>query len=310
MRCRRSASIATLVGVTIAISTAARRQDASLAQPNASIDFRPHPVAYHSTAARLKALLYDAPQARVRLLTATGPPVDVMLHHGGAYSARERARLEGRIRDGAVLLLLDSHADLMDQVGLVPRPATVDQADRIEYDIASHIVPSLADGLIVEVIHVGNRRFDREGRLPGHLPGVRQVWVARVRDRTGVEAAVLIDGDRPAPGTALARVQQQVERRRKLIDKALARVAPLIEREPVSTAGLEVLRISDTPVTIRTTFPEDLPDLGQRVVTALVQLDRDLTRGTLYEARNAAPLQGAEQGGSDRRHLVVRRISG
>ena len=71
------------------------------AQPHAIAGQLPDPGRYEAAAARLKAQLYDSPQARVRVLSSAGPPVDVMLHHGGAYSARERARLEGRIRDGA-----------------------------------------------------------------------------------------------------------------------------------------------------------------------------------------------------------------
>ena len=178
----------------------------------------------------------DSPDSRVRVLTTAGPPVDLMLHHGGAYSSRERARLEGRIRDGAILVLFDSHADLMDQVGLAPRPTTPEEADRIEYDIASHIVPSIADGLVSEVVHVGNRRLDEQGRLPGHLPGVRRLWVVRIKDTAGVHTAVLLDGERPTPSDALARIRpvpgasREVHGRRARANTANSRAARSIHR--------------------------------------------------------------------------------
>jgi hypothetical protein len=230
---------------------------------------------YFATAERIKAQLYETPQARVRVLAVAGPPIDLMLHHGGSYSARERARLEGRLHDGAVLLFLDSHADLMDQVGLAPRPRTGAEADRIEYDIASHVVPSLADGLVGEIVHLGNRRLDRLGWLPAHVPGVRQAWVVRVRDRAGVDAAVLLAGDRPAPATVLARMQPLLARRGRQIDDVLVRTQPLFERRPRSIEGLQVLHIADTPVTIRTTFPDELPQLGGQTRSVVLDIDED-----------------------------------
>jgi hypothetical protein len=275
MNVRRRTAIASIVCGTVAMLVSASRQHTFVAWPDVSPIGSASRVAYESTAARVKALLYDAPQARVRLLASAGPPLDVMLHHGGAYSARERSRLEGRIRDGAVLVLLDSHADLMDQVGLVPRPASIAEADRIEYDIASHIVPSLADGLVTEIIHVGNRRLDRLGRLPAHVPEVRQVWVVRVRDRTGVDAAVLLDGDRPVPATALARMQPLLARRARAIDAVLMRRQPLFERRPRPIEDVQVVQIADGPVTIRTTFPDDLPDLSSQTRSVILDIDED-----------------------------------
>jgi hypothetical protein len=269
----RRTSVVWILGGTLIVLLSARQQSAFLARSDA--DDSSSLGTYESTAGRIKALLYDAPQARARLLTSSGPPVDVMLHHGGAYSARERARLEGRIHDGAVLVLLDSHTDLMDQVGLVPRPATIAEADRIEYDIASHIVPSLADGLVTEIVHVGNKRLDRLGRLPAHVPGVRHVWVVRVRDRTGVEAAVLLDGDRPTPATALARMQSQLAQRARSIDEVLRRRQLWVEPRARSIEDLQVVHIADEPVTIRTTFPDDLPDLSDRTRSVIWDIDAD-----------------------------------
>lgn len=212
---------------------------------------------YLPVAAELKAKLYEIPTRQLRMITTAGAPVDLMLHHGGAYRVRERARLEGRVRDGAVLVLLDSHADLTDQVGLAPRPSTVDEADRIEYDIASHVVPSLADGLVSEVIHVANRRLDRQGRLPAHLPGTRLAWVAIFRDPKGVEAAVLLDGARPDRHDALARARPLLERRGRFVE------------------GLVFTGTGRAAVTVRTIFLEDLPDFAGDKRPTILDIDAD-----------------------------------
>jgi hypothetical protein len=230
--------------------------------------------AYEATARQINELLYAQPKRHVRVATRAGAPVDLMLHHGGAYSVRERARLEGRIRDGAVLVLLDSHADLMDQVGLVPRPVTVEDADWIEYDIASHIVPSLADGLISEVVHVGNRRLDGHGRLPGHLPTVRQLWVVRLRDATGVETAVLLEGERPTRHDALARARPLLQRRAKSVHDFLTRTQPIVPRSRPS-AAVELVDVRPTPVIVRTTFLDDLPHLVADRRSIVLDIDED-----------------------------------
>jgi hypothetical protein len=229
---------------------------------------------YDATARQIKELLYAQPKRRIRVATSAGAPVDLILHHGGAYSVRERARLEGRIRDGAVLVLLDSHADFMDQVGLVPRPLTSEDADWIEYDIASHIVPSLADGLISEVVHVGNPRLDRQGRLPGHLPTMRQLWVVRLRDATGVETAVLLDGEQPPRQHALARAKPLLQRRAKSVQDFLARTQPIV---PPSRPGaaVELLDVRSTPVVVRTTFLDDLPHFVADHRSIVLDIDED-----------------------------------
>jgi hypothetical protein len=229
---------------------------------------------YDATARQIKELLYAQPKRRVRVATSAGAPVDLMLHHGGAYSARELARLEGRIRDGAVLVLLDSHADFMDQVGLVPRPLTPDDADWIEYDIASHIVPSLADGLIGEVVHVGNPRLDRQGRLPGHLPAVRELWVVRLRDAIGVETAVLLEGERPTPLDALARAKRLLQRRAKSVQDFLARTQS-IDRNSRPSAAVELVDVRPTPVIVRTTFLVDLPQFVADHRSIVLDIDED-----------------------------------
>ncbi len=264
-----------IAGVIVTILTSAESRGVPAPNFDADSTGQQNLNAYLTTAAEIKSRLYETPQARVRVPSTAGPPVDLMLHHGGAYSSREHARLEGRVRDGAVLILLDSHADLMDQVGLAPRSATLEEADRIEYDIASHIVPSLADGLINEIVHIGNRRLDWEGRLPAHVPRVRKMWVIQIRDATGVEAAVLLDGDRPTSADALTRIQPLLARREKLLESVLARTQPSLDRRRRSAEGLRVVGLQPTPVVVRTTFPDDLPDFSGDARSLLLDIDED-----------------------------------
>jgi hypothetical protein len=229
---------------------------------------------YRTAARQIKELLYEHPKRHVQAMTSDGVPVNLMLHHGGAYSTRARARLEGRIRDGAILVLLDSHADLMDQVGLVPPPSTGQDADWIEYDIASHIVPSLADGLITEVIHLASRRIDRQGRLPGHLPSTRQLWIARVRDATGVEAALLLTGAKPTRLDAAARVRRVLQHRNKTLRALTAPTSTDVASEDWIDA-VELVDIQSRPVMVRTTFADDLMVMPGGRRSVLLDIDED-----------------------------------
>ena len=90
-----------------------------------------------------------------------------------------------------------------------------------------------------------------------------------------MEAAVLLEGDRPTPATALARMEPLLVRRGRQIDDVLVRTQPFVERRPRSIEGLQVLQIADTPVTIRTTFPDELPELGGQTRSVVLDIDED-----------------------------------
>src|SRR5262245_33241954 len=84
---------------------------------------------------------------KIRLLTGDhSPNVEIMVHHGWAYGTWEVARLEGKIHDHAVLIHLDSHDDNVDLQPVMERPATVEEARPIEYNIERFIAPAIYYG--------------------------------------------------------------------------------------------------------------------------------------------------------------------
>lgn len=81
------------------------------------------------------------------------PALYVISGHGKAYSNWEMERIKGNLQDNAVLIHFDSHPD-MGAAGILPRPMTREEAQNIEYYIASFISPAVLQGLVNEVYWV------------------------------------------------------------------------------------------------------------------------------------------------------------
>ena len=137
--------------------------------------------------------LHADPDRAIRVETPGRGIIEIVRHHGDAYQAWEAARLEGRVREGAVLVHLDAHDDMNDMTALAPRPVTVSGARRIRYDIAGFIVPALAHGLVDEVFfvrHDGTAPWRRYGRTDAFL-------IVVFEDRWGVEVACIVPAATP-----------------------------------------------------------------------------------------------------------------
>ena len=163
--------------------------------------------AYVSMAARIKAQLYDAPQARIRALTSAGPPVDLILHHGRRLQrsrTRPAGRTHSRWRDApAARLARRSDGSNRSRVQHLERsrkpialnttsPAT--SCPRLRMGSSAK---SFTSAIHASIAGAGCRpRATSAPGLGGSCPRP---------DRRG--PAVLLDGDRPSPATALTRVQ-------------------------------------------------------------------------------------------------------
>ncbi|MBI4982856.1 MAG: NUDIX domain-containing protein [Candidatus Omnitrophica bacterium] len=79
------------------------------------------------------------------------PDIYIFENHGWAYQAWEVARLQGLVHDGAVLIHLDSHADMM-SFKIHSRPTDVDMALKERVCFLEHfIVPAVEVGLVGEI---------------------------------------------------------------------------------------------------------------------------------------------------------------
>jgi hypothetical protein len=224
------------------------KQAAQAVEPSRGAASTPD-VGFHDL---VRAVLGRADLAFTVATDAEGPRVDVLKHHGEAYSSWEIARIEGRVRDGAVLVHLDAHADMADMVGLVPRPRTPREALAVRYDIASFIVPAAAVGLVREVWLV---QPDYQEKWPEHF-GTREYAVGVFADAHGVRAAALVPSD-----------AEDVERatlERARFDYECARMGG--DLEFVSVAGR---------LTVHDVHLEELPDFRGEGRSVILDVDED-----------------------------------
>jgi hypothetical protein len=88
--------------------------------------------------------------------------VHVMENHGHAYKWWEVARLQGRIKEGSVLIHVDAHED-MKAKGSQEQPGTIESALSIIYGEEEFIFPAIRNGLIGEVYLVAPKFVDVSG---------------------------------------------------------------------------------------------------------------------------------------------------
>jgi hypothetical protein len=143
------------------------------------------------------------------LKTSEGyPDVDIFSNHGWAYASWETARLKGKIRDGSVLVHLDSHYDNQGMQGVVARPAAVEEARPIEYGLVNFIAPAAAYGLIDEIYFVLNPKYLQAVEFN---PRTEKRFIARFKDNRGMEAVQWVATDReskPTPEEAIHEILQ------------------------------------------------------------------------------------------------------
>lgn len=172
---------------------------------------------------------------RAQLQTAPGSPrVDLMADHGWAYATWMRWALTSPSHGHAVLIHVDTHPDTRDLGAMAPAPSTPEEADPIEYDIASFIWPAVLHGAVDEFYWVFNPRWGERGDEGDH-----PVWVCTVKDAHGLTApVVLFQRKKPDLEAARAKALKQMRLSFKEAPETLSVLVPdkpiLVHFVPVS----------------------------------------------------------------------------